>query len=330
MPSALVIGAGAAGLSAAQRLHAAGVDVSVVDKGRGVGGRLATRRIGAGRLDHGAQFFTTRSEELSRLAGDWVERGVAREWCRGFGPSADGHPRFVGATGMTGLAKDLAEGLNVRTSVRLAAVAADGDGRWRALTDDGRPLTDPGGRPLAVDAVIATPPAPQTLDLVGPALGDGPAVRALEWISYEPTLAALLVLSEPCTLPAPGGVQLGDGVLSWIGDNQAKSVSEVPAVTIHASGDTSALGWDDDPRQVLDRLEEAARPHIGPAPATERQLARWLYATPKVAHVERCLVAVDGPRPLVCAGDAFGEARVEGAVRSGWAAGEAVLERIVR
>ena len=43
--SVIVVGAGIAGLAAALRLTAAGVDVTVVDKGRGVGGRLAIAAI---------------------------------------------------------------------------------------------------------------------------------------------------------------------------------------------------------------------------------------------------------------------------------------------
>jgi predicted NAD/FAD-dependent oxidoreductase len=44
-----------------------------------------------------------------------------------------------------------------------------------------------------------------------------------------------------------------------------------------------------------------------------------------VVHPHRCLVATGLP-PLVFAGDAFGEAKVEGAVRSGAAAAEALRE----
>lgn len=58
----VIVGAGLSGLVAARSLAASGHDVSVLDKGRGVGGRLATRRIGDAVLDHGAQFFTVRTD----------------------------------------------------------------------------------------------------------------------------------------------------------------------------------------------------------------------------------------------------------------------------
>ena len=52
-----VVGAGMAGLSAARALVDAGRSVVVFDKGRGIGGRMATRRLGAAVFDHGAQYF---------------------------------------------------------------------------------------------------------------------------------------------------------------------------------------------------------------------------------------------------------------------------------
>ncbi len=67
-PSVIVVGAGIAGLAAAVRLTAAGVDVTVVDKGRGVGGRLATRRIGDATLDHGAPFVESPAGDVPASA----------------------------------------------------------------------------------------------------------------------------------------------------------------------------------------------------------------------------------------------------------------------
>ena len=103
----VVIGAGLSGLVAAQSLQAQGHKVLVVDKGRSVGGRLATRRIGTATLDHGAQFFTVRSDEFAKHVDAWIQQGVVREWCKGFA-TADGHSRFVGVGGMNAIAKHLA------------------------------------------------------------------------------------------------------------------------------------------------------------------------------------------------------------------------------
>ncbi|MFW5789075.1 MAG: FAD-dependent oxidoreductase [Spirochaetota bacterium] len=52
-----VVGAGIAGLTAARRLVDASLDVTVLDKGRGVGGRMATRRFGGATRRFGGATF---------------------------------------------------------------------------------------------------------------------------------------------------------------------------------------------------------------------------------------------------------------------------------
>ena len=53
----LVVGAGVCGTTAARELRAHGCLVSIVDKGRGAGGRLSTRRTDEGPFNHGAPSF---------------------------------------------------------------------------------------------------------------------------------------------------------------------------------------------------------------------------------------------------------------------------------
>lgn len=69
----LVIGAGMAGLTAAMALRRAGRSVHVLDKGRGVGGRMASRRIGDATFDHGAQFITARDPRFVAAIGEWEQ-----------------------------------------------------------------------------------------------------------------------------------------------------------------------------------------------------------------------------------------------------------------
>jgi renalase len=60
----VIIGGGMAGLSAATALAKTGASVTVLDKGRGPGGRMAARRVEIGgeqvSFDHGAQYLTAR------------------------------------------------------------------------------------------------------------------------------------------------------------------------------------------------------------------------------------------------------------------------------
>ncbi|MFO8005299.1 NAD(P)-binding protein [Thioalkalivibrio sp.] len=69
-----IIGAGRAGLSAANRLREAGADCTVFEKSRGLGGRMATRRVGSLQFDHGAQYFTARGARFAIPLGAVADR----------------------------------------------------------------------------------------------------------------------------------------------------------------------------------------------------------------------------------------------------------------
>ena len=76
-PRVAVIGAGISGLMCARTLLDHGIDVTVFEKGRGVGGRMATRRTDDGlQFDHGAQYFTVRDERFERYVDSWLQDGI--------------------------------------------------------------------------------------------------------------------------------------------------------------------------------------------------------------------------------------------------------------
>lgn len=322
----LIIGAGLAGLIAARELQRSGVRVVVLDKGRGVGGRLATRRIGEAVFDHGAQFFTVRDAEFGKQVEEWLRAGVVREWCRGFAHEdgvvhTDGHPRYCGTSGMTGIAKHLAVDLDVRTGVRVESIVAH-DGGWDVATD--------AGASWRTASVLLTPPVPQSLALVesgGFALDAG--VRAhLERISYDPCIAVMVSFAGMVKLPAPGAVQIEGGEpIYWIADNNCKGISSRSSgLTIHAGADFSRAHWEGDDALIVTTLTghagkflcDADGQPFENASVENWQVKRWRYSKPAVTHTGRFL-AVRTP-PLVFAGDAFVSPRVEGAALSGLAA----------
>lgn len=334
--SCVIVGAGIAGLLAAHELQDAGWRVVVLDKGRGVGGRMATRRFGGAACDHGTQFFTTRGDRFSGLVDGWVEEGAAREWTRGFAGAdlnrnEDGHPRYRGSEGMTSIPKHLARGLDVRTGEKVVEInageanvgEANGASGWEVRTESG--LIEGG------DVLLLTAPAPQALVLAetgGFELSAG-ARGELEGISYSPCLALMAVLDGPTGVPEPGGVQIKGEPLDWIGDNRRKGISEAPALTIHAGPEWSRDHYEADEAEISAALLAFAGERLDTdvsSKVRETSLARWRYSWVTEPYPDPFFVASQEPT-LVFAGDAFAQPKVEGAALSGLAAADHLLGR---
>lgn len=313
----IIIGAGVAGLTAARDLSRRSVRVNVIDKGRGVGGRLATRRIGDARLDHGAQFFTVRGPEFGSLIDEAIAAGVVDVWCHGF-EGEDGHPRYYCPDGMTSLAKWLA------ASVLDAGGQIDTGQRVVRLDDDqpGIRLDLDSGNSVTTSQLIITSPVPQTLDLLDSGtLQADPAHRtSLEAINYLPTIGLLVHLDGQPNIDAPGGINDSNATFSFIADNFQKGISSEQAVTFHLNGEMSSDRWDDDADELLADLIAMAKPWLGSASILEAQLKKWKYATPVSPYPEPALVLSVDSATIVLAGDAFGGPKIEGAFNSGLAA----------
>ena len=325
--SCVVVGAGISGLLAASTLQREGWDVTVLDKGSDVGGRMATRRISRGNFDYGAPFFTVRGERFAGLLEDWLGAGVATEWTRGFAdsegrPNEDGYPRYRGAEGMTSIPKYISCGLDVRTGERAVRVDDHDDG-WEIVCESGSRVVG--------NALVLTAPVPQALDLASSgsySLPDG-ARRHLQALSYDPCLALMVLLDDSTGVPEPGGMQIKSEPLDWIGDNRRKGISETPAVTVHAGPEWSRSHFEDDETEITEYMISRAGDRLGADLASavvETSLARWRYSWVANPHPEPCLVASDDP-PLLFCGDAFGQPKVEGAALSGLAAADHLLDR---
>lgn len=315
----LIIGAGISGLLCATELHRAGKSVRVLDKGRGFGGRMATRRMAGGRLDHGAQFFTVRDNRLQGYVDEWLEAGIVREWFRHSPEDSnpDGYARYCGVHGMTDVPKHLGASLDVHRSQQVSELSKDTDG-WMVRTAQGDSF-------LAAELAI-TAPLPQALsllDMTGLRYANGDRA-ALGAVRYERGLATLAILDGPSGVPAPGGMKVHQSPLTWIGDNQQKGISpEVSAVTLHADAAFADAHWDspDDVRGPL--MLEAARDFLK-SEVVEYSCHRWGFTTPVNPWPEPYYR--DSALKLTLAGDAFGGPRVEGAALSGLEAAAVLLD----
>jgi hypothetical protein len=304
-----IVGAGIAGLTAARALQAAGLSVTVLDKGRGVGGRVATRRLEGGTFDHGAQAVDGSTPGIwAALAGSLPAGVLAR--CAG---------RWIGRAGMTSIAKALADRLRVLTGTRVLSIARQSDGYELSLES---------GSAMNARAVIVTAPVPQTLELLG--LGqvdlDPDDTRLLSQIEYAPCLVALAVLERAPAAREPW-VEVAHDAVALVANHAARGVSAIPAVTVHATPMFSEAHWDAPREQSAASLMARAMPWID-APVSVLQGHGWRYARPRAGLGIGCL-PLKGAGNLVVAGDAFTSGDLAGAYLSGCAAAEAVLKKLL-
>lgn len=331
----LIVGAGICGLSAAANLVKHGLRVTLLEKGSAAGGRLATRRVGLGRADHGAQFFTARSERFAALVETWRKDNLVFRWSTGWSDGSlistaanGGHPRYAVHGGMNSLAQSLVaqlaqKGVRIETQVEATAAAPSEDG-WRVQDDSGRTWRS--------RSLVLTAPVPQSLALLSATGVRLPADQeaALQAITYAPCLCALCWAEGTVWLPAPGAVQRPQADIAWIADNQRKGISPyAPIFTLHASPAWSAAHFEDPDEALLDTFCTALSQWTaaGKLQSREVQIKRWRYALPTVLHSERCLRAANLP-PLYFGGDAFGSPRVEGAALSGLAIGDTLADAL--
>ena len=96
----IIIGAGVCGLIAQSVFQAHGIDSLIIEKGRGLGGRCATRRGVHFIADHGPQFFNSRI-----LASPFLNR-ENEDSIKSIQLTADSkNPRLIYPKGMSQLAR---------------------------------------------------------------------------------------------------------------------------------------------------------------------------------------------------------------------------------
>lgn len=298
----------------------------VVEKARGVGGRLATWRLGPGRGDYGAQFFTVREPAFQQYVAEWQRAGLVFEWARGWADGSaldaaqdDGHPRYAVTGGMTAVAKKLAQSLPLHNQTKLQTIQVVGNG-WEVSAEN--------GRVFRTKALLLTPPVPQSLALLnagGVSLEDEERT-ALEKVAYAPCLSGLFWLEGEVTVPPPGAVQQPEATVSWLADNRQKGISpEATIITAHANPMLSKIWYEAPKGELIGLFMQELRPFLGKNSVVKaHHIHRWRYALPTDLHPERTLLAGNLP-PLAFAGDAFNGPRVEGAALSGIAAAHALL-----
>jgi predicted NAD/FAD-dependent oxidoreductase len=308
----LVIGGGMAGLSAATALASTGRRIVVLDKGRGPGGRMATRRVeiaGAqASFDHGAQYFTARDPAFREQVAQWEHAGVAARW-----PAA-GEDAWVGTPGMNACVRHMAGGLDVRWGVRAERMRRDGV-LWRV---------EAGEEAFTASTVLVAVPAEQAAVLLAD-VAPGMAALAAGVVS-APCWAVMAGFAAP--LPVAADTFRSDTApVSWAARNSAKpGRAGVETWVIHASPARSRALLDLSKDEVAGILlaDFFAVAGIASAAPLHCDAHRWLYALPEACTGEGA--RYDADLGVGIAGDWLHSPRVEGA----WLAGRTLAEAVAQ
>lgn len=315
MKSCIIIGAGIAGLVAAHELKKNNWQVTVLDKGKGVGGRMSTRRSGEIRFDHGAQYFSTKTPDFQDFTQKIIDAGVAKKWNLEEADKAFSHPRVIGKNGMNTIPKFLAEEIDIKLNEKVIKISEN---------DNGCQLETESGNIYQADALIITIPAPQAIELLQKSTLNlsKSNLEVLENIQYYPCIAVMATLSSPTNIPKPGGLTLQSDNISWIADNFQKGISPLFSATIHASPAFSEAHFDDDLTEIGKQLLNQITEWIPSSSVESFQVHRWRYSLAHQRDTENYLLADATSFPLLFAGDGFGIGNVEGAYISGKSAAQ--------
>lgn len=220
MKKIAIIGTGMCGLTVARELQQHAL-VTLYEKARSVGGRLATRYYDEHEFDHGAQFFTASTGAFQSLLTELLQAGVIARWDAKFAEFDGEHlqrirqwqdtpTHYVGVPRMNAVAKYLSQGLDIRLSTQVLGMIKVGN-KWQLQFSNS--LSDE-----LYDWIISTAPLEQTLTLL-PLDYQGRAVLAEH--TMQGCYALMLGFSSPLSLPFDAAL-IKRANISWISVNSAK------------------------------------------------------------------------------------------------------------
>jgi len=341
-----VIGAGLAGLSCAQRLQQSGFRVVVLEKSKGLGGRLATRRLLETHADHGVRCLEEQGKLTQTLIQTLREQGVLHPWTNTIHewaeskllqPGAGNHSRYAASNGITAVAKFLANGLEIWRSQRVQMLMPQIDRTWALRLEPNQVDAKP---TLTARAVVVMIPAPQALSLLEPLEEHGLSgefLSKLRSVRFAPCLTT--IASYPAaqqaharTLPWQAISFPDNPDVTWLAIDSTKQPNpQFPTIVLHSTATFAQTHLEEQNllplgQQLLNRVAaQLSQPWL--TVAAQLQVHRWRYAFVSQPLSETQL-STSVPLPLGCGGDWCGGNTIEAALYSGIQCAEQIAKHL--
>jgi len=349
VPRVAIIGAGPSGLAAAWRLRDAPVAVTVFEKSRGVAGRAASRTRHEARFDYGANYIKLDTPELENIVQQQLPVDDLVQILGNVGtfdkagliapgdPAQNRQAKWTYASGISTLGKHLAaaSAADVRLATRVTALTTDAQG-WHIATDEAA-----GGDKLAFDAVLMTPPAPQSRDILASSdIGgvDLPTIdAALAKARYHRQWCFALGFQQPLESRPDSFALINsdrDHAIAWLSfenDKPGRPLGGSTVIMVQMSPDWSERHFDATAEELLPEVRGAALSLLGldDRPVGWFDSQRWGYAHP-YEPADRNGLSVAEHQGLFFAGDALvGKGRVGESMLTGLRAAERIAAQLV-
>ncbi|MDP3253037.1 MAG: FAD-dependent oxidoreductase [Hydrogenophaga sp.] len=302
-----VVGGGMAGVVCARTLVQAGHRVTLLEKSRGFGGRMATRRTEFGGFDHGTQYFTVRDARFDTALRNNAT-AVVRPWSASTVRVLDeyGHvlasappptePHFVASPGMSALVNLWAQplvqpemhgGLLARALLDTHVSRIERDAlhaeQWQLRAEDAQ-----GGQQVlgGFDRVVLAMPHPQIHDLLLTS-GLAPELRkTLTAVHVAPCWTLMVAYPQamqpglPHLGPQWNAARSTHHRISWLARESSKPGREpIERWTVQASPAWSTKHLEDDNERVKAKLLKGFAEITGiRAAPTHAVVHRWRFA----------------------------------------------------
>ena len=311
-----IIGAGISGLTLANRLNST-FEVVVLEKSRGIGGRMATRQAEPFAFDHGTQFFTARDKKFTQFITPYLRSGIVQEWI-GKVVTLEVNkkttnrlwfePHYVACPGMNNLCKKLADGINIRLNCEVAPLSFKDSKSWHLVDKNGESLGE-------FDLVISTVPPVQTCKLFNTFLPENTSISNSKFLACFTMMFGFHKKWDKTWI----GAKVHKSPIEWIAVNSSKPGrnDNHTALVVHSSNTWAEEHVNDDLQQteIFLRRELNKILNIELSFPDYFSLHRWRYALLSKSHDDktRNTPYFDTNLNLACVGDWGSRSRIEDA-----------------
>jgi len=277
MKNIAIIGAGMAGLTAANILKDF-ANITVFEKARGVSGRMSTRYADPYFFDHGAQYFTVKTNEFSDFIQPMIDEAVIKPWNADFVEIKDNtitkqskwndeFKHFVGCPKMNAIAQYLAKDLDIRINTRVGSVIKN-DNIWQLSDDNDCHLG-------SFDWVVYAIPVDQLQELLPT---DIDFYSDIKDTKMDACLSLMLGFDEALDIDFDAAMILDD-TISWISVDSSKPDRNTPdCLLVHSTNEWANENIDNDRETVKQQMLVKVRGIINFDEPNYSTLHAWRYA----------------------------------------------------